>query len=147
MSGRRPTTPRLFAGTRPGKVRNRLSHRPLSPSAPLLMRFDNSRLANRRVRRNVDFKPAATTIQPTRDLDDTTHPRSSLFDDREPQTRRTAPADPSTTSARWRSRIPRSKTDQEGAGETVALPRVPDSPYCPVGALQFAQVVVDRPVS
>lgn len=33
-------------------------------------------------------------------------------------------------------RIPRSKTDQEGAGDTVALPRVPHSPYCPVGALQ-----------
>jgi hypothetical protein len=56
-------------------------------TANQLMRFDNSRLANRRVRRNVDFKPAATTIQPTRDLDDTTHPRSSLLDDREPQTR------------------------------------------------------------
>ena len=33
-------------------------------------------------------------------------------------------------------RIPRSKTDQEGAGDTVALMRVHDSPYCPVGALQ-----------
>jgi integrase len=33
-------------------------------------------------------------------------------------------------------RIPRSKTDQEGEGDTIAIPRVPDSPYCPVRALQ-----------
>lgn len=28
--------------------------------------------------------------------------------------------------------IANSKTDQEGAGQTIAIPRVPDSPYCPV---------------
>ena len=33
-------------------------------------------------------------------------------------------------------RIPRSKTDQEGEGQIIAIPRVPDSPYCPVRALQ-----------
>lgn len=33
-------------------------------------------------------------------------------------------------------RIRTSKTDQEGVGETVAIPRVPNSPYCPVRALQ-----------
>lgn len=32
--------------------------------------------------------------------------------------------------------IPRSKTDQEGAGETVTLLREPESIYCPVAALQ-----------
>ena len=30
--------------------------------------------------------------------------------------------------------IARSKTDQEGQGHTIAIPRVPDSPYCPVRA-------------
>jgi integrase len=33
-------------------------------------------------------------------------------------------------------RIRTSKTDQEGDGQTVAIPRVHDSPYCPVRALQ-----------
>jgi integrase len=33
-------------------------------------------------------------------------------------------------------RIKSSKTDQEGEGETVAIPRAPDSPYCPVHALR-----------
>ena len=32
-------------------------------------------------------------------------------------------------------RIKSSKTDQEGDGEMVAIPRVPNSPYCPVRAL------------
>lgn len=32
--------------------------------------------------------------------------------------------------------IKSSKGDQEGEGETIAIPRVPDSPYCPVRALQ-----------
>jgi site-specific recombinase XerD len=31
--------------------------------------------------------------------------------------------------------IERSKTDQEGEGQRVAIPRVPDSPYCPVQAV------------
>jgi site-specific recombinase XerD len=31
--------------------------------------------------------------------------------------------------------IASSKTDQEGQGQTVAIPRVPDSPYCPVQAV------------
>jgi integrase len=31
--------------------------------------------------------------------------------------------------------IPKSKTDQEGVGQTVAIPREPDSPYCPVQSL------------
>jgi site-specific recombinase XerD len=31
--------------------------------------------------------------------------------------------------------IARSKTDQEGAGQVVAIPRVPGSPYCPVQAV------------
>ena len=44
-------------------------------------------LANTSVRRNVNLETAATTIQSTRDLDDAAHPRSGLFDDREPQTR------------------------------------------------------------
>ena len=30
--------------------------------------------------------------------------------------------------------IARSKTDQEGQGQQVAIPRVLDSPYCPVQA-------------
>jgi Uri superfamily endonuclease len=33
-------------------------------------------------------------------------------------------------------RIGRSKTDQEGQGATIATPRVPDSPYCPVRAVR-----------
>jgi len=32
--------------------------------------------------------------------------------------------------------IARSKTDQEGQGQTIAVPRVPDSPYCPVRAVE-----------
>jgi site-specific recombinase XerD len=32
-------------------------------------------------------------------------------------------------------RIGHSKTDQENQGQTVAIPRVPDSPYCPVQAV------------
>jgi len=35
----------------------------------------------------VNLETAATTIQSTRDLDEAAHPRSGLFDDREPQTR------------------------------------------------------------
>ena len=31
--------------------------------------------------------------------------------------------------------IVRSKTDQEAQGQTIAIPRVPDSPYCPVQAV------------
>ena len=31
--------------------------------------------------------------------------------------------------------IAKSKTDQEGQGQTIAIPRVPDSPYCPVQAV------------
>jgi integrase len=31
--------------------------------------------------------------------------------------------------------IASSKTDQEGRGQVVAIPRVPDSPYCPVRAV------------
>ena len=31
--------------------------------------------------------------------------------------------------------IPSSKTDQEGIGQVVAIPRVPESPYCPVRAV------------
>jgi site-specific recombinase XerC len=31
--------------------------------------------------------------------------------------------------------IAKSKTDQEGEGQTIAIPRVPDSPYCPVQAV------------
>jgi integrase len=33
-------------------------------------------------------------------------------------------------------RIASSKTDQEGEGQTVAIPRVPGSPYCPVHAVR-----------
>ena len=40
-------------------------------------------------------------------------------------------------------RIARSKTDQEGHGATLAVPRVPDSPYCPVRAVLDWQVVAD----
>ena len=37
--------------------------------------------------------------------------------------------------------IPSSKTDQEGIGQVVAIPRVPDSPYCPVrGVLDWLVV-------
>ena len=38
-------------------------------------------------------------------------------------------------------RIARSKTNQEGKGDIIAVPRVPDSPYCP------AQVVLDWQVA
>ncbi len=31
--------------------------------------------------------------------------------------------------------IAKSKTDQEGQGQTIAIPQVPDSPYCPVRAV------------
>ena len=31
--------------------------------------------------------------------------------------------------------IAKSKTDQEGQGQTIAIPRVADSPYCPVTAV------------
>jgi integrase len=31
--------------------------------------------------------------------------------------------------------IAKSKTDQEAQGQTIAIPRVPDSPYCPVQAV------------
>jgi len=31
--------------------------------------------------------------------------------------------------------IARSKTDQEAQGQTIAIPRVPESPYCPVQAV------------
>jgi integrase len=31
--------------------------------------------------------------------------------------------------------IAKSKTDQEGQGQTIAIPRVSDSPYCPVQAV------------
>jgi site-specific recombinase XerD len=31
--------------------------------------------------------------------------------------------------------VAKSKTDQEGEGQTIAIPRVPDSPYCPVQAV------------
>jgi integrase len=34
-----------------------------------------------------------------------------------------------------------SKTDQEGEGATIAIPRVPDSPYCPVRAVRDWLVV------
>lgn len=34
-----------------------------------------------------------------------------------------------------------SKTDQEGEGEVIAIPRVPHSPYCPVQAVRDWQVV------
>ncbi len=40
-------------------------------------------------------------------------------------------------------RIARSKTDQQGKGDTLAVPRVPDSPYCPVRAVLDWQVVAD----
>ena len=42
-------------------------------------------------------------------------------------------------------RIARSKTDQEGKGDTIAVPRVPDSPYCPVQAVLDWQVVANIP--
>ena len=40
-------------------------------------------------------------------------------------------------------RIARSKTDQEGKGDTIAVPRVPDSPYCPVQAVLDWQVTAN----
>jgi site-specific recombinase XerD len=39
--------------------------------------------------------------------------------------------------------ITSSKTDQEGEGQTVAIPRVPDSPYCPVQAVLDWLVVAE----
>jgi integrase len=38
-------------------------------------------------------------------------------------------------------RIAHSKTDQEGQGAVIAIPRVPHSPYCPVQAVLDWQVV------
>jgi site-specific recombinase XerD len=39
--------------------------------------------------------------------------------------------------------IPSSKTDQEALGQVVAIPRVPDSPYCPVQAVSDWLVAAD----
>lgn len=40
-------------------------------------------------------------------------------------------------------KIASSKTDQEGEGQKIALPRVPDSPYCPVQAVLDWLVVAE----
>ena len=40
-------------------------------------------------------------------------------------------------------RIARSKTNQEGKGDIIAVPRVPDSPYCPVQVVLDWQVAAD----
>jgi site-specific recombinase XerD len=41
--------------------------------------------------------------------------------------------------------IAHSKTDQEGQGQTVAIARIPDSPYCPVQAIMDWLVVAQIP--
>ena len=40
--------------------------------------------------------------------------------------------------------LPRSKTDQEGAGATIEIQRLPESRYCPVEALEAWRLVLDR---